>query len=73
MRTIVDLPKEQLKLLSVICESRKISRAEVIRKAISAYLRKEIDNSDTDVFGLWKNRSVDSVKYQNRCRDEWGI
>ena len=71
MRTIVDLPKEQLKLLATLCDRKKLSRAEIIRQAIHLYLKQEIHHSKTEAFGLWKNRSVDGLQYQNKCRAEW--
>jgi metal-responsive CopG/Arc/MetJ family transcriptional regulator len=41
MRTLIDIPEQQIKDLMVICQSEKLSRAEVIRKAIAYYLEKK--------------------------------
>ncbi len=38
MRTIVDLPDEQVEALAELCEREKISRAEAIRRAVAAML-----------------------------------
>lgn len=38
MRTLVDIPDSQLEELAAISSAGQISRAEVIRRAISAYL-----------------------------------
>lgn len=70
MRTLVDIPDIQIKDLTAICESEKLSRAEVIRQAISAYLEKKKAVS-VDVFALWKNRKIDGLTYQEQVRSEW--
>lgn len=38
MHTLIDIPDWQIKDLTAICKARHISRAEVIRQAISYYL-----------------------------------
>jgi hypothetical protein len=71
MRTLVDLPERELEQLTALSRSRKTSRAELIRQAVSGYLAQNRAGIE-DSFGLWKRRGVDGVKYQNRLRDEWG-
>jgi metal-responsive CopG/Arc/MetJ family transcriptional regulator len=70
MRTLVDIPDRQIKDLAVICEAEKVSRAEVIRQAISAYLEKKKPET-VDAFGLWKKRKIDGLTYQEQVRSEW--
>lgn len=70
MRTLVDIPDRQIEDLTRICEVRKVSRAEVIRQAISAYIEKS-QSSTVDAFGLWKNRKIDGLTYQEQVRSEW--
>lgn len=70
MRTLVDIPDRQLKALTAICEAEKVSRAELIRQAIAAYLEKKKPGGE-DVFGLWKDRKVDGLAYQEQVRSEW--
>lgn len=70
MRTLVDIPDGQLKSLTVICEAEKVSRAELIRRAISAYLETR-KPSGIEAFGLWKDRKVDGLAYQEQVRSEW--
>lgn len=70
MRTLVDIPDKQIKDLTAICEAEKVSRAEVIRQAISAYLEKK-KPSAIEAFGLWKGSKVDGVRYQDEVRSEW--
>lgn len=70
MRTIVDLPKEQLAALGRICEEDKISRAEAIRRAVDAYAKQRQSSPDA-VFGLWAKRKEDALEYEDRVRSEW--
>jgi metal-responsive CopG/Arc/MetJ family transcriptional regulator len=71
MRTLVDIPEEDLKLIRKVVKRRAISRAEFVREAIGAALapyRKRIDHR---AFGLWANLAEDGVAYQERLRSEW--
>jgi metal-responsive CopG/Arc/MetJ family transcriptional regulator len=70
MRTLVDIPDRQIKDLAAICEAEKVSRAEVIRQAIAAYLEKKKPEA-VDAFGLWKARKIDGLTYQEQARSEW--
>ena len=70
MRTLIDIPDRQLKHLTVICETKKVSRAEIIRQAISSFLEKN-KTGEVDAFGLWKACKVDGLAYQEQARSEW--
>ena len=70
MRTLVDIPDRQIKDLTAICETEKVSRAEVIRQAIASYIEKK-KPATVDAFGLWKGRKVDGLAYQEQVRSEW--
>jgi metal-responsive CopG/Arc/MetJ family transcriptional regulator len=70
MRTLVDIPDRQIEDLAVICESRHISRAELIRQAIAVYIEQN-KPSAADAFGIWKNTNVDGLAYQEKMRSEW--
>ena len=70
MRTLVDIPDRQIKLLTALCEARKLSRAEVIRQAISSFLEKN-KTGGVEAFGLWKTGKVDGLAYQEQARSEW--
>lgn len=70
MRTLVDIPDRQIKGLAAICKAEKVSRAELIRQAISAYLEKKKPTA-VEAFGLWKDRRVDGLEYQEQVRSEW--
>ena len=71
MRTIVDIPEEQLDELKDFCEQEDISRAEAIRRAIQVFLKQVFPKEKEEAFGIWKDKTVDSLKYQKKLRDEW--
>lgn len=72
MRTLVDIPNDQIEDLALICEAKKVSRAEVIRQAISFYIGTN-KRVPTDAFGSWKaaGQALDGMAYQERARSEW--
>lgn len=70
MRTLIDIPDRQIKRLTAICETEKVSRAEIIRQAISSFLEKKKTGA-VEAFGLWKGREVDGLAYQEQVRSEW--
>ena len=69
MRTIIDLPVDQVEALDTICRREQISRAEAIRRAVSMLIREAADPGDA--FGLWRERAEDGLAYQQRLRREW--
>ncbi len=71
MRTIIDLPDNQIEALSVICKQTSVSRAELIRRAVAQYLLQHRPEQDDLAFSLWKNRAEDGLDYQNCIRKEW--
>lgn len=75
MRTIVDLPAEQIKALDGYRKKEGISRAEAVRRAVASFLppkpRKKLDFRNDPAFGSWKNRGIDSVEYVRKLRAEW--
>ena len=74
MRTIVNLPKEQIDALDHYRAAHGVSRTEVIREAVAAYLplagRKGRFHAHP-AFGSWKKK-VDSVAHVRKLRSEWG-
>lgn len=71
MRTIVDLPPEQLSSLSELGRKHRLSRAEIIRRAVERYLREQNASAAGAAFGLWKGKPVDALKHEDRIRREW--
>ena len=73
MRTLIDIPEQQIKELSNLCQTQGLSRAEAIRRAITAYISHH-KKKDTDAFGLWKQKNQpteEGLQYQQKLRDEW--
>lgn len=71
MRTIVDLPTEQIDSLDDWCRREGVSRAEAVRRAVAEYLPKHHSDGAQKAFGLWRSVSEDGVSYQERLRREW--
>jgi hypothetical protein len=71
MRTLVDIPAEDLKLINGVVKTLDISRAEFVRRAISKSLEPHRLSQKQEAFGLWAKRPVDGLKYQERMREEW--
>jgi hypothetical protein len=71
MRTIIELPEDQLDALADLCRSEGISRAEAIRQAVAHYTRGRRSKAVTAAFGLWRNREMDGLEYERQLRDEW--
>lgn len=70
MRTIIDLPEQQLAALGVFCERERISRAEAIRRAVEAWLATRLPAERASVFGAWEY-GEDSRKIVDDLRAEW--
>jgi metal-responsive CopG/Arc/MetJ family transcriptional regulator len=70
MRTLVDIPENELDELNLLSRSRKVSRAELIRQAVAGFLAENRVGLE-ESFGIWKKRGVDGVKYQEKLRGEW--
>jgi metal-responsive CopG/Arc/MetJ family transcriptional regulator len=71
MRTIIDLPEEQLEALGKISSREKTSRAEIIRRAVGNYVRAQEPAKGRNAFGLWKKKKVNALKYEKRLRADW--
>jgi hypothetical protein len=71
MRTIIELPGDQIEGLDALCRRDGISRAEAIRRAVARHLEAERAAGPNRAFGLWRARPVDGLKYERRIRDEW--
>jgi metal-responsive CopG/Arc/MetJ family transcriptional regulator len=71
MRTLVDIPERELELLTRLSAEQRVSRAELVRRAVSAYLEPHQLPASRSVFGLWRDREDDGLAYQERIRSEW--
>ena len=71
MRTIVELPEEQLEALSALCQREGISRAEAVRRAVREFTRAHGAALGSSAFGLWRGRRTAGLAYERRVRAEW--
>lgn len=73
MRTLVDIPDDDIHRLDALAARERRSRAAAIRDAIKLYL---VSNSGTDWIargaGYWKDRTDigDAVEYQRALRED---
>lgn len=71
MRTIIDLPDEQIEALRMLSTRENTSRAELVRRALAEFLSRRSTRHEDEAFGLWRARAKDGVEYQHRLRQEW--
>ncbi len=70
-RLLVDLSDEQIEALAEIVDAEQRPRAALIREAVAAYIAQHRPNVAADAFGLWKDKAVDGLEYQQALRSEW--
>lgn len=71
MRTLVDIPEQDLQAVGEVAERQGVSRAAVIREAVSAYLASHPRKPAAEAFGLWGTRGPGGVSLQRGLRNEW--
>lgn len=71
MRTIIELPAEQVESLDEWCRREGVSRAEAVRRAVAEHLRKHNTGGAKRAFGIWRDMAGDGLAYQERLRSEW--
>jgi metal-responsive CopG/Arc/MetJ family transcriptional regulator len=75
MRTLVDIPDDDLAVINKVIKAQSISRAEFIRRAIAqsltAHRKTQIQKAREAAFGLLAGRPIDGMEYQERIRQEW--
>ena len=71
MRTLVDIPEEELSQLKALSKARRVSRAHLVRSAIGEYLQAQTKDSLDAAFGMWADRNIDALEYQEQMRREW--
>jgi len=76
MRTIIDLPPDQIKALDGYGKKEGISRAEAVRRAVASFLPpkpgKRFDFRKHPAFGSSREfRKQDSVELVRSLREEW--
>lgn len=73
MRTLVDIPDEDIDKLDALATREKRSRAAIIRQAIKLYLAQTNRNDWIDRgYGYWADRDEipDSLEYQRAIRGD---
>jgi predicted transcriptional regulator len=74
MRTLVDIPDEDIRKLDELASRSNRSRAAAIRDAVKLYLIQNDDNKDWIArgAGYWKDRDDigDAVEYQRAMRED---
>ena len=58
MRTILEIPNEKVKELDRLCKAQKISRAELVRRAIDKYLLDAPLVRQEASYGIWKRKKL---------------
>ena len=71
MRTLIDIPQEDLELLNQVARKLSVSRAELVRRAVAASLAPHREKMDHSAFGAWREFAEDGLAYQERMRAEW--
>jgi predicted transcriptional regulator len=71
MRTIVELPDDQIEALKRLSNDTHLSRAELMRRAVKEYLARHRPQPAEQAFGLWKTQRKDALGIQEQLRSEW--
>lgn len=71
MRTLVEIGDPDVKALDRLAQREKMSRAALIRKAINDFLVRNNADIEAEAFGLWGDRKIDGLTYQENIRSEW--
>ena len=71
MRILTEIGNSQLKALDELSKREKTSRAALIRHAVEDFIAKHQQGRQDDAFGLWGDREVDGLAYQEKMRNEW--
>ena len=73
MRTLVDIPDDDICWLDHKAAQEGKSRAALVRDAVAQFRANESRKGIERYFGLWKTRDDigDGLEYQRRLRGEW--
>lgn len=72
MRTLIDLPEEDINWLDRLAADQRKSRAAIVREAVSAYRAAASKDWIARGAGYWKHRTdiQDGVEYQRMIRED---
>jgi hypothetical protein len=70
MRFLADIPDNDIQWLDAQAAEQGVSRAELIRRAVTAYRAEVSGDAIDNAFGIWRERDDigDGLKYQRRLR-----
>lgn len=71
MRTIIQIGDSEAQELAKLCAEMGWSRAKGFREGVRMLLKHHKQTQDVDVFGIWKNKKIDGLEYQQKLREEW--
>ena len=75
MRITVDLPPDHVEALDTACTRAQVSRSELVRRALQAYLSQtaptDLAKARQRAFGLWKERKPAGTDLEDALRKEW--
>ena len=70
MRFLADIPDNDIQWLEALAAEQGVSRAELVRRAVTAYRADVSGDAIDNAFGIWRDRTDigDGLKYQRRLR-----
>ncbi|KQZ71600.1 CopG family transcriptional regulator [Sphingopyxis sp. Root214] len=70
MRFLADIPDDDIQWLDALAAEQGVSRAELVRRAVTAYRADVSGDAIDNAFGIWRARDDigDGLKYQRRLR-----
>lgn len=72
MRTLIDLPEDDIRWLDARAGDEKKSRAALVREAVAAFRAEPNNDWIRRGYGYWKDRDDigDAVEYQRAIRED---
>ncbi len=71
MGSLVEIKEERLRELDRIARESDRTRAALIEDALAEYLNRQKVSHRDRAFGLWRERNIDGLEYQEEIRKEW--
>ncbi len=75
VRTLISLPDKDLRKLDILAHKTKKSRAQVVREAVSVYLKQNEPRNWEEMVrsaaGILKDKIKDTDAYLEKLRSEW--
>ena len=70
MRTLVEIPDDDIKWLDRVAEERGVSRTAIVREAVAAMRAGTSRKAVDDFFGVWRDRADigEGLGFQRRIR-----